>query len=390
MRSFVAFVCLLISFVGLGQINPKYDVVDKKMAAIPVDFTTTTAKIATYINANFKTDEDKLRAVFYWTATNIDYDVKNMMIDNSEQPPAYKIANTLKTHKGVCIHYAEVFSAITTDLNLKNYIIEGFVKQGGKVSPLAHAWCAVQLDGNWYFVDPTFGAGGILNGKFSKRLNNAYYKVPPSKMALTHLPFDYLWQFLSSPVTFDFFISGKAGSAVAKINFNFEQEIIRYQSLSFFDRFSETVDRIESNGYKLPVITTYLEVMKKNKSAARKNTGVEKMNMVAANYNQAIVLLNDLIFYRNKRFSPSISDEDLAIKGREPQEKLSQCLEDVYRVGDVGEENKAVLTALKSQINEAVRSSEEQNEFVQEYLKRSKIGRKLMFSKGAFFGVPMR
>lgn len=379
MKSAVAILCFFVSFAVLGQTNLQYDLVDKKMAVIPLDFTTTTTKIATYINANFKTDEDKLRAVFYWTATNIDYDVKNMMADNSVETTAYKIANTLKTHKGVCIHYAEVFAAISQELNIKTYIIEGFVKQQGKVSSLAHAWCAVQLDGKWYMIDPTWAAGGVQNDRFVKKLNNAYFKVSPSKMVLTHLPFDYLWQFLPNPVTYNVFTSGKAGGIVGKTNFNFDQEIIRYQSLSDFDRFSETVSRIESSGYKLPVVVTYLEVIKKNRNAALKNTGVERMNRVAANFNQAIVFLNDLIFYRNKKFTPSISDEDLAVKGKEPLEKLLQCQQDVFSVGDVGAENKTALTTLKYQINEAVRNSEEQDKFVQEYLKRSKIGRRFMF-----------
>jgi hypothetical protein len=37
-----------------------------------------TDAIANYINANFKTETDKIRAVFYWTASNISYDVPGM------------------------------------------------------------------------------------------------------------------------------------------------------------------------------------------------------------------------------------------------------------------------------------------------------------------------
>ncbi|MCW2118107.1 transglutaminase domain-containing protein [Flavobacterium sp. 7A] len=379
--------CFLVSFGVFCQINPKYDSVDKKMAVIPADFITTTAKIATYINANFKTDEDKLRAVFYWTATNISYDVKNMLVDNSLETSQEKINNTLKSHQGVCIHYAEVFHAITTDLKIKNFIIDGMVKQGDKVNTLAHAWCAVEMDGKWFLADPTWGAGGIQNGIFVKKLNNSYYKVAPSLMVESHLPFDYLWQFSASPITFDTFISNKITKTAAKVKFDFEQEIIRYQTLSEMDRFFEVVQRIENNGYKLPVVTAYLTVIKKNASAARLNSGVDKMNRLVTNYNQAIVYLNDLVVYRNKKFNPIISDEDLVLKARESKEKLTKCQEDVYAIGDVGAENKVALSTLKRQINDALHNSEEQYQFVQDYLKHSKIGRKMMFGKLSLFGV---
>ncbi|MCG9791587.1 transglutaminase domain-containing protein [Flavobacterium algicola] len=379
-RSFL----LIVSYGAFSQSLAGYDPVDKKMAVIPQDFTTTTAKIATYIDANFKTDEDKLRAVFYWTATNIDYDVKNMMADNSSESKAYKVSNTLKTHKGVCIHYAEVFSAIANDLKIKNFIIDGFVKSQGKVSPIAHAWCAIQIGGQWFLMDPTWGAGGVQNGKYVKRLNNSYFKVAPTQMAKSHLPFDYLWQFLPQPLTFDNFISGKVPTVATKEKFDFEQEIIRYESLAEADRLFETVKRIESNGYKLPVVTSYLDIIRKNSIAARQNTGIDKMNSLVAEYNQAIVYLNDLIMYRNKKFSPTMPDENLDSMGRLPKEKLAHCQEMMYTIGDVGSINNEALSRLKSQINDAYRSSEEQYQFVQDYLKKSKVGRKLLFAKGSF------
>ncbi|GIZ07306.1 hypothetical protein FUMI01_00330 [Flavobacterium sp. UMI-01] len=361
------------------------------MATIPADFTTTTAYIANYIQANFKTDEDKLRAVFYWTTTNIHYDVKNMMAPNTVATSQERINKTLKSHKGVCIDYAEVFHAIATDLGLKNYIIEGFTKQGGKVSAIAHAWCAVQLNGKWYLVDPTWGAGGVQNGIFVKKLNNQFYKVAPEKMVASHLPFDYLWQFLQNPITFETFVSGKIQQPPLKRDFDFNKEILRYNTLSETDKSIETIARIEENKFSSsPVIASYLSVLKKNAALQRQNTAVEKMNAVVANYNQAIVFLNDFIFYRNKKFKPAVPDEQLERMVKEANERLVQCQNEVYTVGAVGPENSANLSNLKSQINLALKNSEEQLQFVQEYLKKSKLGRKMMFSQLTLMGVPLR
>ena len=48
------------------------------MDKIPDSLTTSTSGIANYINENFKSEDEKIRAVFYWTASNISYDVPNM------------------------------------------------------------------------------------------------------------------------------------------------------------------------------------------------------------------------------------------------------------------------------------------------------------------------
>ena len=92
---------LLFSIISFGQSNLGFALTDKKMAVIPQNSTTSTDAIAHYIDANFKTENDKIRAVFYWTASNISYDVKNMFSKNSNQTSQEKIENTLKTRKGV-------------------------------------------------------------------------------------------------------------------------------------------------------------------------------------------------------------------------------------------------------------------------------------------------
>ncbi len=127
------------------------------MAKIPKASTKNTKSIADYIVANFKSENEKLRAAFFWVASNISYDVANMenieFSDTSEQ----KIEKTLTTRKGVCIHYAELFNAIVSQLGFESEIIEGYTKQFGKVASLSHAWCAVKSEGKWLLFDPTWG-----------------------------------------------------------------------------------------------------------------------------------------------------------------------------------------------------------------------------------------
>jgi transglutaminase-like putative cysteine protease len=137
-----------LSLLSFGQINTGYSLVDAKMNAIPSSSTASVGAIASYINANFKSDKDKIRAAFYWTASNISYDVANMFTVGFDETEQDKIAKTLQSKKGVCIHYASVFNALCKEMGIESYVISGYTKQNGKVGNLAHAWTAAKIDGS--------------------------------------------------------------------------------------------------------------------------------------------------------------------------------------------------------------------------------------------------
>ena len=116
MKKLLSFYSLLFLVINFGWAQNSNAVVDGRMAKIPAGSSDSTESIANYIKANFKTDADKIRAVFYWTASNISYDVKNMLTVNFNESVEEKINKTLKTKKGVCIHYAVVFNEIADKL----------------------------------------------------------------------------------------------------------------------------------------------------------------------------------------------------------------------------------------------------------------------------------
>jgi hypothetical protein len=68
----------------------------------------------------------------------------------------------------------------------------------------------------------------------------------------------------------------------------------------------------------------------------RYNTNIEKLNAVVRELNEAVVLLNDFIHYRNNKFKPTFSDEETARMIEIPKAKLTKCQNDIYSVGSVG------------------------------------------------------
>jgi hypothetical protein len=105
--------------------------------------------------------------------------------------------------------------------------------------------------------------------------------------------------------------------------------------------------------------------------------------------NQAVVLLNDFIYYRNNKFKPALSDDEISNMIETPREQLVKCQNDIYSVGSVGSKNASSVASIKKSIGAALAQAEEHSLFVKNYLSKSKIVRKTMFSKVSWFGVPL-
>ena len=379
----------LFSVLGLCQSNVGYDLIDRKIAAIPIKSATSTDEIAKYINANFKTENDKIRAVFFYTTSNLSYDVANMFTVNSDETPQDRILKALKTKKGICWDYALIYNEIANLVGIKSVVIQGYTKQNGKVDTMAHAWCASRIGNKWYLFDPTWGSGYVNNNKYTRKINNIHFKVEPSKMINSHIPFDYLWQFINYPITNQEFIIGKTQIDKTKKIFDFESEITKYESLPKMDQFFESAQRIEKNGLKNQLISQAYTYAKSSWNYERETENNTKFNQIVTQYNAAIMELNDFIYYRNNKFKPIISDEELKEKIKSPKNIFINCQELLNNLGKVDSGNLQNVNSMKNGLIGTLKQAEEQEVFVNNYLSKSKLVRKTMFSKVSWFGIPL-
>ena len=389
MKNIFLLLSLFNTILTFGQVNSNYTIVDAKMNNIPPNFTNSTTEIAAYIDANFKKDTDKIRAAFYWIASNIRYDVANRYAVNYNESVEDKINGALKSKKGVCIHYAAIFNELAYKMRIQSYVIEGYNKQNGKVGDLAHAWNAAKVDNKWYLFDPTWASGYVNNGQFFKKLNNVYFMADPAKLIASHIPFDYLWQFLKYPITNGDFYEGKIQVNKLKIDFDYEKEIVKYNALSEIDQLFESADRIQKNGLKNKLIVDRYEWNNKKLINLRNNNSFEKLNAIVNEMNEAVLMLNDFIQYRNNKFRPNFSDDVIRNMILVPKQKFLKSQKEIYKIGDVGAANEANLSIIKKSINTNLAQAEEHDLFVQNYLSKSKLVRKTMFSKMSWLGIPL-
>lgn len=382
MKGYLMLLLLFISSWNFAQAPNSYETIDKKMDEIPIKNQSSTELIADYISNNFTTPDEKIRATFYWIAANILYDVASL--NDSKQPyqtPQEKVATTLKTKKGVCMHYAEVFKDIATKLGIETVIISGYTKNLGKIASLSHVWCASKINETWYLFDPTWGAGHVVRDKYIKKLNNKYFKAEPKSLITSHMPFDYLWQFSEYPITNQEFYDNKEEAANKSVKFDFWNEVATYERSSESEQAKGSVQRIEKNGIKNSLIAGRLDYEKYRITHENNKNNYAKIQTIIADFTEANNLFAAFLKYRNARFIPLVSDEEIKSKIQIPYDLVLKCQNDLNEVKEVQRDNIGNLNTLKASLADAKKNFEIHLNFVNEYLTKDKSQREKMFYK---------
>lgn len=125
-------------------------------------------------------DYEKAKYVFENLIREVDYDrdVKN----------SQNIISTFLEKKTVCQGYACAALYLLNQLNISGAIVTGSANGD------AHAWNLVQLDGAYYYMDPTWGNSMYLDGdsRTTKFVNYAYMAFTTDEMMRTHTPDDHM------------------------------------------------------------------------------------------------------------------------------------------------------------------------------------------------------
>ncbi|MFN8252022.1 MAG: transglutaminase domain-containing protein [Ferruginibacter sp.] len=188
--------------------------------AMTVKYDHDIVKLSKDLTSIFTDNKLKVRAIFRWITENIAYDykfinkgreVKKPDCDNAvncEQRIAeWKgeyVKKVLQTKKGVCSGYAELFKTLCDIAGIKTEVVEGYARtkpyQVGNHISVNHAWNAVLLDSNWYFLDATWAAGACSESEetekltgFHKNFKAYYWLTPYEQLKRNHYPQHGRW-----------------------------------------------------------------------------------------------------------------------------------------------------------------------------------------------------
>ncbi len=390
----IKFILLILStqqgFAQKAIVN-EYAVIDKKALQLPDSLTTTTDQIASFINSNFATSKDKCRAIFIWVASSIQYDIDNMFAINFYEKQEDKISKPLKTRKGICENYASLFTDICLKTGIKSFVVEGYTKQNGFADYIPHAWSAALIDSSWFLFDPTWGSGYVNGGKFFKKINNDYYKVNPATLIKSHIPFDYLWQFLNYPVTNQEFYEAKTQQNNAKPFFSFNDSIQVYEKQSHIDQLISSANRVEKNGVKNSLVFDRLQHLKLEVENDRQTKTVNLYNSAVIDYNDGINGFNNFINYRNQKFIPKKTDPEIQSMIDVGGNKLKEAKIKLGQISNPDANTDNMILQLTKSIDDVSSHLTEQQEWLKVYFSKGKGARKSMFyeRKVSWFGIPL-
>jgi hypothetical protein len=148
---------------------------------------------------------DRHWLIYLWITTNIDYDTAAYFSGKYGDQSAEAV---FRLKRGVCSGYGNLYKYLCNYMQINTEIVTGYSKGFGfedrsdAPSRVDHAWNAVEIDGHWYLVEPTWGAGHITKKKVFERRPDSYYFLPrPNEMIHHHLPELEKWQLLRKPIT---------------------------------------------------------------------------------------------------------------------------------------------------------------------------------------------
>ena len=371
------FLLLLISLNVSAQSDSAYSRIDKIALDIPHTSTKSTEEIANYFNSKFTKPEDKVRAIFVWLASNINYDIDNIFAINRYATTAEIISKTLSTRKAICQGYAETFSDLCKQTGVKCFVISGYTKQNGFVDYIPHAWVTGYINDIWKLYDPTWGAGYIREAKFSKHLNNDFYDADPSVLIKDHAPFDPLWQMLNPSLTSAEFYDHKTQGSGEP--FNFADSIKVWEQQDTLERINASIRRIEANGVKNSLIYDQLNYLHRELDYRKQNTVVAQYNDAVNKNNEAVNLFNRYIDFKNKQFTPKKTDTEIQQMVDDPEQKVLEARKVVAAIQNPDASLSANITSLKSMMDDVMKKINDEQLFVKKYFNTPKLTRKTLF-----------
>ncbi len=130
-------------------------------------------------------DYTKVKAVYEWIILNTEYDLN--AADNQN------IKSVLLGKKSVCAGYARTMQFILNKAGVKTTMVEGKSLVTGE----NHAWNLVFADGNYYYVDPTWGDASYVGNEYQEEgkkngINYDYLLVTTEEINRTHVIASYL------------------------------------------------------------------------------------------------------------------------------------------------------------------------------------------------------
>ena len=364
--------CIFLISCSLILFATDYSKVDSHSGSVPQNMRTA-PEIARYLTKDLASPTDKVRAIYYWMAHSIRYDVSKMNSNSTYTDPQELVDQVLKTRKGLCAHYSALFDACCHSVGIQSYNIEGYTRQNGKVINIAHAWNAVKIDGRFYNIDVTWAAGYITGSKYLHKFTDEFFMIPPVEFIKTHMPFDPVWQFSNHPITHKEFDTSDFSTQKKGSGFNFSDSIKEQSGLSMLEKMIHENQRITTSGVT--------NGMTRNKiSQNQQGIATEKYNHAAEAFNKGVQKFNYYVQCKNSQFEKTTLKDDKILEVLSSARRLIESAESTLTTMKTDKSDKIRSTGdLEKSIRVLKKELDTEDAFVGKYIKTSKSLRLNLF-----------
>ena len=108
-------------------------------------------KLSYDLCADLTSDADKVECIYDYIVEYLTYDYDKAA--NVQKGYLPDVDATLEERKGICFDYAALFASMLRAQNVPVRLAIGYVQPDN----IYHAWNQVYIDGEWIWMDPTFG-----------------------------------------------------------------------------------------------------------------------------------------------------------------------------------------------------------------------------------------
>lgn len=356
------------------------------IVSIPEEAAASPTMMARWLKAHTGSAVALQQALFNWMATHIAYDVENMNRVSSYRDSAAAMLKTLRTRKGLSTDYAVLYTQVCREAGIPAIVVTGYGLQNG-IPTGSHDWVVVKNGAQWVVTDPTWGAGVVDNGRFTRGINWTWFRAAPQVAVKTHMPYDPMWQMLPFPLRHDEQGSQAFAAATKRPVFAYNDTLSNWFRQSRLQRLEYAAARIRRfGGAANPFIMSELDwmdqsikVLAANQEIEARNRQIDELNVLNRDYTDLVRLFNEYVDFKNRRFTPEVKDEALKKMIGEIAVKLAaaeKALTGLQGSDDAMKEHIAGLQRALAEMKDRVGNEQQ---FVNKYIKTEKGKRKELF-----------
>jgi len=359
-----------------------YSNVDRIALALPYTISTQPLLMAQYFKRNFKGEVERSPAIFAWITSRIVYDPNFDMVARQNEAHGMKVAYVLKERSGVCENYAQLFDTLARLSGLRSYVLRGYTMIDGRIDPLPHAWNAIEIDGAFYHMDATWAAGYVQQGRFIRKQADQYFMAPPAHIIRSHMPFDPMFQLLEHPQSHSDFERHLIASSGKGEIFDFRDSLDLHDSRIYLDQIKARSKRMAHHGVVFKMSKDRWEALEQEILVLEHNQNTTFFNEATEEFNEGVNGFNAYVNYLNQGFLPARSDKEIQDMLSSTWSHFHRYQEEIEHVQTTDESMLGLMRDIQRQEEEVLSQLADYQNWLNEYLEKGTMGRKLMFSTG--------